>query len=106
MTTVIDFIRHGTPEGGRLYRGSTIDDPLGEKGWQQMWRAVGDLCHWDAIVSSPLRRCLAFAEALGERHGLPAPKTSWPSVSGWPMPWNAPSESTGTGGCWWWPTPE
>ncbi len=67
----IDFIRHGEPEGGRLYRGATVDDPLSEKGWRQMWQAVGETCHWDHIVSSPLQRCLAFAEALAERHGLP-----------------------------------
>ncbi|WP_456373099.1 histidine phosphatase family protein [Thiolapillus sp.] len=71
MRTVLDFIRHGEPEGGRLYRGSRIDDPLSERGWQQMWQAVGDHCHWDQIVSSPLVRCHAFALALGKKHGLP-----------------------------------
>ena len=34
--TVIDLIRHGEPVGGRRYRGH-IDDPLSERGWQQMW---------------------------------------------------------------------
>jgi len=71
MTTLIDFIRHGEPEGGRLYRGSTVDDPLSDRGWRQMWQTVGEACHWDRIVSSPLQRCLAFAEVLGERHSLP-----------------------------------
>ncbi len=69
--TTLDFLRHGEPEGGRRYRGSRIDDPLSERGWQQMWQAVGEHRHWDLVVSSPLQRCLAFARALGERHALP-----------------------------------
>lgn len=69
--TLIDLIRHGEPVGGRAYRGHNIDDPLSDKGWQQMWDAVGDYADWDVIVSSPLVRCRAFAEAVGERHGLP-----------------------------------
>jgi len=71
VNTILDFIRHGEPEGGRLYRGAAIDDPLSEKGWRQMWQAVGEDCHWDQLVSSPLQRCHAFALALGEKHGLP-----------------------------------
>ena len=54
-----------------MYRGSTVDDPLSERGWQQMWQALGEQCPWHRIVSSPLQRCLSFARALGERHGLP-----------------------------------
>ena len=73
--TLIDLIRHGTPEGGRAYRGHGIDDLLSEKGWAQMWAAVGgeaaESVPWTRIVSSPLARCSAFAEALGARHGLP-----------------------------------
>jgi len=69
-TTTLDLIRHGIPEGGRRYRG-WVDDPLSEKGWAQMRAAVGERCDWDAIVSSPLRRCRAFAEELAARHGLP-----------------------------------
>ncbi|MGD9000948.1 MAG: alpha-ribazole phosphatase family protein [Granulosicoccaceae bacterium] len=68
--TIIDLIRHGEPVGGRAYRGHNIDDPLSEKGWQQMWAAVGEHCHWSHIVSSPLLRCQAFAEALAEKHKL------------------------------------
>ncbi len=71
--TVIDLLRHGTPEGGRAYRGHGIDDPLSEKGWVQMWAAVGEQAGWPwtRIVSSPLIRCRDFAEALGGRAGLP-----------------------------------
>ncbi len=69
-STTIDMIRHGEPVGGRRYRGQ-IDDPLSDKGWRQMREAVGDHCPWDALVSSPLSRCRAFAEELAGRHGRP-----------------------------------
>jgi len=69
--TIVDLIRHGEPEGGRRYRGYNIDDPLTEKGWSQMWNAVGDFSEWGVIVTSPLQRCRAFAEALGEKLGIP-----------------------------------
>lgn len=69
-TTHIDLIRHGEPEGGKRYRGQ-IDDPLSETGWRQMWQAVGDAAPWQQVVTSPLSRCRAFAEALAARHGLP-----------------------------------
>ncbi len=69
--TVIDLIRHGEPEGGRKYRGWGVDDPLTERGWQQMWGAVGESVPWQQIVSSPLLRCKAFAEQLSEKHKLP-----------------------------------
>jgi broad specificity phosphatase PhoE len=68
--TEIELLRHGEPVGGRRYRGK-LDDALSEKGWQQMWHAVGDRADWQQIVTSPLQRCSAFAMALGERHGLP-----------------------------------
>jgi len=68
--TLIDFLRHGEPVGGRRYRGNGADDPLSEKGWRQMWDAVGDRGPWQQIVSSPLRRCLEFAAALSERDAV------------------------------------
>ncbi|UJP04058.1 MAG: histidine phosphatase family protein [Nitrosomonas sp.] len=68
--TVIDLIRHGQPAGGRRYRGHGVDDPLSEKGWSQMWHAVGNYNDWNHIITSPLQRCQAFAFALGERHGI------------------------------------
>lgn len=68
--TTIDLLRHGEPVGGRKYRGQ-LDDPLSDKGWRQMRDAVGDHCPWDQVVTSPLRRCAAFAEELAERHRLP-----------------------------------
>ncbi|PSJ17565.1 histidine phosphatase family protein [Nitrosomonas supralitoralis] len=68
--TLIDLIRHGEPIGGRRYRGHGVDDPLSEKGWSQMWRAVGDCNQWQQIITSPLQRCQAFAYALGERYDI------------------------------------
>ncbi len=68
--TIIDLIRHGEPVGGRRYRGHAIDDQLTEKGWQQMWKAVGSFNGWQQIISSPLKRCRAFADELGKRHRI------------------------------------
>lgn len=66
---LIDLIRHGEPVGGRRYRGQ-IDDPLSDRGWQQMWSAVAGQQPWDVIVTSTLARCREFARALGQRHGV------------------------------------
>ncbi len=62
--TCIDLIRHGEPLGGRRIRGQQ-DDPLSENGWAQMWASVERAQGWDVLVSSTLRRCSEFAEALG-----------------------------------------
>lgn len=75
-TTRIELIRHGEPVGGRRYRGDRVDDPLSELGWQQMRRRVAHCAttgedDWDVIISSPLQRCRAFAEALSSERGLP-----------------------------------
>ena len=64
--TRIDIIRHGEPEGGQRYRGYTVDDPLSDKGWQQMWNAVPDQACWDHIITSPLARCKNFAQSLAK----------------------------------------
>lgn len=68
--TIIDLIRHGEPVGGRRYRGHKIDDPLSDRGWQQMSQAVGMHPPWSHIISSPLIRCRAFAETLAGKHGI------------------------------------
>lgn len=68
--TIIDLIRHGEPEGGQRFRGSQ-DDPLSELGWQQMHDSVGEYAAWTHVVSSPLKRCHAFASHLSERLSLP-----------------------------------
>jgi alpha-ribazole phosphatase len=68
--TVVDLLRHGEPDGGQKFRGS-IDDPLSTRGWEQMHTAVGDYREWEAIISSPLIRCAAFADQLAERLDCP-----------------------------------
>jgi len=67
----IDLLRHGEPEGGQRYRGCGIDDPLSETGWAQMRAAVGKAsASWDHLITSPMRRCREFAEALSHERGL------------------------------------
>ena len=63
-------MRHGEPVGGQRYRGS-LDDPLSEQGWRQMRAVVGDCCPWDAVLSSPLIRCSAFARELSGQYSRP-----------------------------------
>jgi alpha-ribazole phosphatase len=70
LETQIDLLRHGEPLGGRRYRGK-LDDELSELGWRQMWQAVDGRSDWQQIVTSPLRRCRPFADALGLKTGLP-----------------------------------
>jgi alpha-ribazole phosphatase/probable phosphoglycerate mutase len=68
--TQIDLLRHGEPVGGRRYRGQT-DDPLSARGWQQMRAAVAGRQDWDVLYSSPLRRCVEFAQELSGQLKLP-----------------------------------
>ncbi|MEM7292454.1 MAG: alpha-ribazole phosphatase family protein [Pseudomonadota bacterium] len=70
VITTVDLIRHGEPVGGRRFRGSQ-DDPLSEKGWQQMRNAVEHAAPWQRIVSSPLLRCRQFATELGTSLAVP-----------------------------------
>ncbi|SFV86593.1 Alpha-ribazole-5'-phosphate phosphatase [hydrothermal vent metagenome] len=62
---ILDLLRHGEPEGGRLYRGNKVDDPLTKKGWQQMQASTKGK-HWDFIATSPMLRCQAFAQYLSQ----------------------------------------
>ena len=71
-STIIDIIRHGEPEGGRMYRGGGTDHPLSETGWQQMQASVDkNRADWSAIVSSPMLRCRDFANELAEKNNIP-----------------------------------
>jgi alpha-ribazole phosphatase len=69
--TIIDYIRHGQPVGGSRYRGNGVDDPLSDSGWQQMRDTTSHIDGWQRVVSSPMRRCLAFADWLARERGLP-----------------------------------
>jgi probable phosphoglycerate mutase len=48
-----------------------VDDPLSERGWEQMWAAAGESSDWTHVLSSPLQRCCHFAEAVAKRYRLP-----------------------------------
>lgn len=65
--TIVDLLRHGEVTGELCLRGGRTDDPLSEKGWAQLQRAVDHAGPWDVVLSSPLARCRAFAESLGLR---------------------------------------
>lgn len=70
--TLVTVLRHGAVAGHPfVYRGRQ-DDPLSDLGWRQMETTVGaGLPAIDAIASSPLQRCQAFARRIAERHGVP-----------------------------------
>lgn len=68
--TTIDLLRHGACEGGEIYRGRT-DVALSDAGWQQMEQAVAHFADWQAVVTSPLVRCHAFAEHCATRFAIP-----------------------------------
>lgn len=69
QTTIIDIMRHGEPLGGAKYRGQ-LDDPLSERGWEQMRAAVAGRDEWQHIVASDLSRCAEFARELSRQLGL------------------------------------
>jgi len=72
MATIVDLLRHGEPEGGRMYRGGGTDHPLSEVGWTQMYESIEkNQTDWSAIISSPMLRCQAFAQQLAESRQIP-----------------------------------
>lgn len=66
---IIDLLRHGDT-GVNGFCGS-LDVPLTETGWQQMHNTIQENFCWQAILSSPLRRCAEFAKTIAEQHHLP-----------------------------------
>lgn len=69
--TIVDYIRHGRPMGGIRFRGNGVDDPLSDLGWRQMRDSTAGIEGWQRVVTSPMQRCLAFAEWLARERGLP-----------------------------------
>jgi broad specificity phosphatase PhoE len=69
--TTLDYLRHGRPAGGSRYRGNGVDDPLSEHGWRQMRDTTASIGGWQRVISSPMRRCTAFAEWIADERGLP-----------------------------------
>lgn len=66
----LDLLRHGETELGGGFRGS-LDDALTAIGWEQMRSGIATRGPWDLLVSSPLQRCAAFADALASEQGIP-----------------------------------
>jgi len=67
---IVYLLRHGTPLGGRMYRGNLIDDPLSEEGWNQMKSSVKNLS-FDFIATSPMKRCSEFAQFISAKTKTP-----------------------------------
>ena len=67
---IVHLLRHGTPVGGRMYRGNLFDDPLTEEGWNQMKSSVADLS-FDTIATSPMKRCSEFADYISKKSKIP-----------------------------------
>lgn len=66
----IDILRHGETTAGASFLGTT-DVPLTKTGWAQMQQAISENYDYDAIISSPLKRCSDFARAFSIQHGIP-----------------------------------
>ncbi|MBD1551952.1 histidine phosphatase family protein [Pseudomonas typographi] len=63
MTLRLSLLRHGVTTRGGGFRGS-LDDGLTAAGWAQMRAALAGRGGWARVVSSPLQRCVRFAETL------------------------------------------
>ncbi|MDZ7749254.1 MAG: histidine phosphatase family protein [Halofilum sp. (in: g-proteobacteria)] len=69
--TRVDLLRRGEAAGGRRLRGAATDDPLSPRGRADMERVLAGADGWDAIVTSPMQRCHAFAQAAAAALDLP-----------------------------------
>ncbi len=69
--TCIDLVRHGEVATPGLFC-APPDEPLSEKGWQQLSDTTVDVAGlgYQQILSSPSRRCAAFAEHLATENDL------------------------------------
>ncbi len=68
--SVIYFLRHGLPEHDDHLRG-VADFKLTEIGFKQMEKSAKNIDKpIDVLISSPLRRCLSFAEDYGIKNNL------------------------------------
>jgi alpha-ribazole phosphatase len=68
---IVDALRHGETEKGQCYLGRT-DAALTAHGWQQMKATMQgiNISDYDAVITSPLIRCKAFAEEWVGSHKL------------------------------------
>lgn len=67
--TTIDLLRHGQVATPNLFC-APDNEPLGNSGWKQLTRATQS-GHWDAVITSPSRRCHDFARLLAQRQDCP-----------------------------------
>ena len=66
----IDILRHGETTAGASFIGST-DVALTRTGWSQMQQAIPENYNYDAVITSPLKRCSDFARAFSIQHDIP-----------------------------------
>lgn len=74
------LLRHGEPDDGdnlsskkpsqKIFRGIT-DDPLTDKGWQQMSDTLENIENIEQVFTSPLIRCSEFANKFSMDNALP-----------------------------------
>ena len=69
-STTIDLLRHGKPEGGEIFRGST-DVPISDEGYQQMQQSYDKVSAHDLVITSPMLRCKTFAADVAKAKQLP-----------------------------------
>jgi broad specificity phosphatase PhoE len=69
QTVTVDLLRHGKVEGPPDYFRGHTDAPLSELGWRQMRFACPAEQTWQAIYTSPLKRCHSFATELATSSG-------------------------------------
>ena len=67
--TTIDLLRHGQVATPDLFCAPS-HEPLGISGWKQLTLAT-QTGQWDAIITSPSRRCHDFARLLAQRLDCP-----------------------------------
>lgn len=71
MTLRIYFLRHGLPEHSECLRGVS-DFALTDEGFTQMENSYNRITDKiDTIISSPLSRCLTFAQAASQSTDIP-----------------------------------
>ena len=69
MNTDIFLVRHGQPVLLNALLGAT-DSPLSDIGWLQLKNTLKNLDKIDLIISSPLSRCVAFAQQYAADNNL------------------------------------
>lgn len=69
QTKQLWLLRHGEPVGGDGRIRGQSNDPLTDRGWQQLVSVVSDL-QVDEVHSSPLLRCVRFAQDYAQQQSI------------------------------------